>query len=949
MPAGLGVSIEHVAERVVSSSKGLIERDGELAAVRELIVDAAAGNARIAVVEGPAGIGKSGLLAALRVEAAAGDFRVLSARGTDLERAFPFGVVRQLFEPLVASGAGERWLVDAASAAAPVFRAPDVDDGAGQQDVSFAALHGLYWLTLNLAADGPLALVVDDLHWADVPSLRFLSYLAHRLEGVPLLVALGIRTAEPGTDAALLAELVADPLSTHVRPGPLTVAAVDELVRERLGEPPAPAFSKACHEATGGNPLLLHELLKTLAGEGVQPVAKQARLVRELGSRAISRTVLMRLARLSQDAVGVARSVAVLGEGADIRAIAEVGEIDPARVATATRELTRAEILRPDVRLEFVHPLVRDAVYGDLAAGERELLHARAVAALRRVDAPIEQIASHWLILPRRGDPEVAAALREAAGMAHGRGAPDGAVAYLSRALEEPLSDGDRAHVLLELGLAAAELQLDEASDWLRAAYEALTDPVERARAAAVLARQLCVAGRAPEAAEAVRTALAELPDDADDERRRLEAMELFAVAFGAPAPAFGDRLEELRAGIGEGAWVLESQVTLYEALLCRPAVECVPRARAAIEEGSILLTDPPGALACIIVLVLAELRDGLELLEGLRGVAHRSGSLFSVVGLQVWRSWSLLTFGEIDEAAESLQDAAETHAAWAGTRMVATDHTAAFLVRTLLEQSDLAGAQRALAGCAPATPGSDAWHFARLAEAELLLADGRDAEVVALLERMEPSVRRADNPAWLPWRPVAARALARLGRAEEALSVAEQDLERARRWGAPGPIGRALRVRAELAGGDEEQLREAVDVLAQSAWRLERANALASLGRAVRLRRRPTDAREPLAQALEIAESCGATALARDVRTELYATGARPRTSSTTGAGSLTPSELRVAKLATEGKTNREIAQALYVTPKTVEVHLSSAYRKLGIKSRSRLAPALAGSAAGS
>ena len=108
--------------------------------------------------------------------------RTLAARGTDLERDFPYGVVRQLFEPLRADAeAWERWLSGSAATAAPVFEAP-ATDGAAPHDASFAALHGLYWLTVNLSAERPLVLVVDDLHWCDLPSLRFLAYLAPRLE-----------------------------------------------------------------------------------------------------------------------------------------------------------------------------------------------------------------------------------------------------------------------------------------------------------------------------------------------------------------------------------------------------------------------------------------------------------------------------------------------------------------------------------------------------------------------------------------------------------------------------------------------------------------------------------------------------------------------------------------------------------------------------------------------
>lgn len=927
----------------VATSPTLVEREGELAVVRTLVEDAAAATARVAVVEGPPGIGKSGLLAALRAEAEAQGCRVLFARGTELERAFPFGVVRQLFEALVVDESLEVRLAGAAESAAAVFRAP-AEQGA-PEDASFAVLHGLYWLTLNLAADRPLALVVDDLHWVDVPSLRFLAYLGHRLEGQPVLVAVGLRSTEPGADAALLADIAADPLATHVRPSPLSVAAVGELGRERLGDTPAPAFAAACHEATGGNPLLLHELLKTLAAEGVPPSAERAGSVSELGSRAISRTVLVRLARLSQDAVTVARAVAVLGERAEVAAVAALADLDERQVAAATRDLTRAEILRPDLQLGFVHPLVRDAVYHDLSAGERELMHARAVDVLRQLDAPNERVAAHWLILPRRGDPEVAASLREAARVAAGRGAPDSAVAYLLRALEEPLAPDDHAHTLLELGSAAAELQLDEAPEYLRRAHAELVDPSERSRSAALLARQLAVAGRGEEAAAVVQEALVELPEEAHEERRLLEAMELFTIWFGAPPDAVPTRLEQLEAESRERErdWPLEAQLNQHAAVRCRPATACVPRARATIEEGAILANDAIWGLGSIIVLVLGERREALDLLEEARGVAHRRGSLLAIVGVNIWRSWSLLAFGEIDEAAESLQEAAEIEAGWAPTSLAAIDYTSAMRVRVLLEQGDVAAARRALERRGTSRPGSDGWLFATLAEAELLLAEGRDADVLNVIDDVKRYVARADNPAWLPWRVVAVRALARLGRGEEAAALIEEELERARLWGTPGPIGRALRVRAELAGGDEEQLREAVEVLAASTWRLERAKALASLGRAIRLSRRPTEARQPLAEAFDVASSCGATALARDVRTELYATGARPRTAAATGAGSLTPSEVRVATLAREGKTNREIAQALFVTPKTVEVHLSNAYRKLGIKSRVGLAQALA------
>ena len=143
---------------------------------------------------------------------------------------------------------------------------------------------------------------------------------------------------------------------------------------------------------------------------------------------------------------------------------------------------------------------------------------------------------------------------------------------------------------------------------------------------------------------------------------------------------------------------------------------------------------------------------------------------------------------------------------------------------------------------------------------------------------------------------------------------------------------------------GDPGDLAEAVRVLDGSAARLDLAKALLARGAALRRDRRPSDAREPLRRALELAAACDAPGLAEQVRTELYAAGARPRSDAVAGVAALTASERRVADLAAGGSTNRDIAQALFVTPKTVEVHLSNAYRKLGIRSRRDLAAALAG-----
>jgi DNA-binding NarL/FixJ family response regulator len=229
-------------------------------------------------------------------------------------------------------------------------------------------------------------------------------------------------------------------------------------------------------------------------------------------------------------------------------------------------------------------------------------------------------------------------------------------------------------------------------------------------------------------------------------------------------------------------------------------------------------------------------------------------------------------------------------------------------------------------------------------AEVEVLLAERRYDEALAIAtQQLEATRYWQSNPGIVPWRSFIVQALDALGRSGEALPVIDEEIELARRWGAPGPIGRALRIRGAIMRDEGvDQLREAVEILSGSTMRLEYARALAALGGALRRTRQQSESREPLRQALELASACGAEGLASDVRSELAAAGVRPRTTALGGVESLTASEKRVTALAAAGQTNRDISQELYVTPKTVEVHLSNAYRKLGIRSRRELSGAL-------
>jgi DNA-binding SARP family transcriptional activator/tetratricopeptide (TPR) repeat protein/DNA-binding CsgD family transcriptional regulator len=926
----------------------LVDRDRELAQLEAPLAAAVAGSGRVVVVDGPAGIGKSRLLAELRDRATGAGALALSARGSQLERDFPFGVVHQLFEPALADPQRrERALDGAAAPARALFAGDDAPAAAGDGDASFAVLHGLYWMALNLAADGPLVLAFDDLHWSDVPSLRFAAYLARRIEGLPILLAAGVRSGEPPTDAALLAEVHHDPATVSVRPRPLGEAAVATLVRDRLGQGADATFCGACHATTRGNPLLVRQLLSALETDRVTPDGAHADVVRAIGSRAVSNAVLLRLGRLPAEAASVARAVAVLGDGVGVHVVADLAELDEREVATATRILADAEILRREPPLGFVHPLVRDAIYLDLSVAEREVEHGRAAEVLSEAGAPPEHVASHLLHVPPKGLAWVAQVLEQAGVTARRQGAAESARAFLRRALDEPPPAARRSRLLLELGLVEAITFAPAVPAHLREALDGLDDPSARATAAHVLGRVLLMSGDPAGGMEVVDRVAADIPDELGDDRRTLEAFALAAVFWGA-----GDRerlaaLASARAGIddrGAGARMLEALAALDWAYTGGAAADCAALAQRALADGTLIATDPGFiTIASLIVLVLADAPDALDAWERPLAEAHRHGSLFAVSGMRSWKGFMLLRRGELLDAERVMATAAEEFNAY-GYAISATEYFAGFRAATLVERGDLAGARAVLAAAGTPALGSDGarfWHGGRL---ELLAAEGRDEELIAAADEVMRHYAFLRNPAAAPWRSLKAQALHRRGRSDEALALVEDELADARRWGAPATVGRALRVLGTIGGGIEP-LEEAVAVLKGSPARLEHAKALAALGAASHVAGRSSPARELLARAHDIARVCGAVPLAATVAADLLAAGGRPPLSEPTGAGALTALERRVAVLAAEGRSDREIAQVLYATPGAVVAQLDGVRRKLAWRSPEELAEALAAS----
>jgi DNA-binding SARP family transcriptional activator/DNA-binding CsgD family transcriptional regulator len=925
-------------------SATFVEREREVERLATLLAEAAQGEGHAVLVEGPPGIGKTRLLAEARRHAIESGARVLNARAGELERDFPYGVVRQLFEAAI--GDPER-LTGAAASAKVVFAAPGVAPVGG--DASFAALHGLYWVALNLASESALVIEVDDLHWCDPPSLRFLAYLARRLEGQAILFAATVRTGEPATAPALLGEIVNDPATVHILPGPLSEAAVGELVERRLGTSPDPAFRAACHRTTGGNPLLVRQLLSALEADRIRPDAAHADVVRAIGSRAVSSSVLLRLARLPAEAAAVARAVAILGEGAELPLIASLAGLDEAHVAESMAALARIEILRREPPPGFVHPLVRDAIYHELQPGERELLHARAAATLRAAGAPLDQVAQQLLLTPRRGDAEVVALLHEAGIDALARGAPDSARAYLQRALDEPAAGVEggsgirRATLLLDLGRVETLTRGPDAAVHLRQAYDQLGGDLDlRVAAANALGRALLFTSSPREGAAVALEAASALPPEREDDRLGLEAFALTSVLFGALSWDDVERtVPYRRPPRTPGERKMAAMASIFWAYGGGHVDDCVNLSRQALEGGGLIDDDPNLlTLAALHPLILGDRDEALTIFDRMLADAHRRGSLYQVTGVYLWRGFTLLWRGDLVDAEELTRAAFDDAERW-GYGADTLQWNAAVLASVLLGRGDTAGARQALARGPERGDLSDGARYWADARLSLLVAEQRWEQAVETAGEYARRFHHRRNPAAARWGAGRAIALDALGMRRKALESAAEELERARAWGAPSTVAHSLRVLGTIEGAEGlERLEEAVELVSKAPARLEQARCLHALALARRRAGRPDFAREPLARAHALAEVCGADALLADIRAEMLLVGVEP--SLPTGVAALTETERRVASLAAAGREQREIAQELFVTPKAIEVKLGNVLRKLGASTPRELALAL-------
>ncbi len=830
------------------------------------------------LVRGPAGIGKTALLAEGRALAAQAEMTVLAARGSELERGFAFGAVQQLFA---------RRTEDLRGAAAHAAAAFSVEAA----EPNHAVLHGLYWLAADLA---PLALVVDDAHWLDEPSLRWLAYMVNRAQELPLALVLAERTGEPRD---LLQAIRLHPATRVLVPAPLSVAAVRRLAAAALGREPDDEYVRAAAEATQGNPFYVRALL----AEGGTPDT-------------VVDHVAVRLGRLPEACGRLARALAVLDGAASGTVAARLAGLDVRGTVEAAEALAAADLVRDGA---FVHPLVRSAVYAAIPAAERAELHARAARLLADAGAPPERVAAQLAAGEPGGGEWAVEWLRRAARAAWARGAADVAAGCLRQAREEEMPAELRIAVLRELAPAVIATDGPAGFPYL---YEALgLGGPQRAEVARELARALFTQGFFSEA-----LAILEREPELHAERATVGLLDLAALRrLGG--------LERIAASAPEAvrAWIEVAR---------DPAADGAARAEAALAGP---LDDTALAAALMALTAAGRLEQAEAAWTGVADAARAAGALERLRFAVALRALVRLRLGRVAAVEADMRELItwmeELHVPFADQR-VALPWALVPLVDALVERGAAEEAQGWVTATGLEGDFPEVFGFTFLLESlgRLRLVQGRIPEAVRLLRECSRRQRAwgIRNPGFLPWRSSLALALARTGRRAEALDLCDEEVDLARAFGVAREEGIALRALAEVTG-DVEPLRAAVAVLEGSPARLEHARALTDLGVAEK-------DREALRAALDMAERLGATALAERAQRALIATGARPRRRVLTGADALTAAQLRVARLAAGGMGNREIAEALFLTEKTVEGHLGQAYRKLGIGSRTQLAALL-------
>jgi len=946
-----------VPSAVTLRASGLVQRQSELAAIELAVKRAQFGRGGLVLLFGVAGIGRSSLIAAAVEAARARDFTVLCARGSMLERDYAFGVARQLLGGAIAGlpPATRRSLFEGAAAGAREPLGFSSDSKATHAE--YAQIEALHSVAERLAAEMPLMIAVDDLQWCDRLTLDFLCYLGHRATELPIVIVGSWRPGEPRARAGRLQALAADRDTLFLTLRALDPSGVTELLEREFPGGADREFVDACFQRTGGLPLLVVELIRAVAST---PTTDPLRRMRSAMPETVRRYVIAYLARQPRRSRVLAEAIAVLGAEVPLGRASEVADLARNEARTAADALVRGGLLNHGEGLSYVAPLLRDALYGAISPLARAELHA---AAARILAAAGEELsaAGHLLHAEPEGAAEVAELLRAAGQRALDRGDLPAAGRYLRRALAELDGDVWGGSAFAQLGYVELELgRPHDALEALMAAMMLASDPAERAERSMLAADAAEVAGGLPEALSVLGAAQRDGGGVAGELARELQAkadiLRLCRDAEGCRVDALGCDAGADRAAVGaldtSGMSCAELSVVASMAVLDvrfrAPAI--AERCAAALGEYS-PLDDAQGLapfyLMCRSALLSGAADDVDAAVTRLRSpsAARSAGVECVCAALSLQRAVSRGDLRLADSCrAGAVMSVASRLATALWFRIRRETLVASAVIHSELDRIEEAwDALRQCCGEEEPSACGDVTVFSLWLM--LLVTDGRGAEALTALAEAARSRPVGLSVCGLAWQPWGARAYAQAGEPDLAVRLADEHLARMREWGALPAHARALLTRAMVDGDPDHALAlmgDAVELLARCESPLERARVRVELGSLLRRAGQRKAAREQLTLGADQAHHCGAVAVARRARSELLRIGARPRRGAFSGVDSLTVGERRVAELAADGLTNRQIANTLTVSIKTVSSQLTAVYRKLDIHSRGTLAAAL-------
>jgi DNA-binding CsgD family transcriptional regulator len=868
------------------------------------------------------------LLDECAILAEATGMRILRARCSELTRDYSFGVARNLFEGIIFRSDAEAraaLMQGPAALAEPVF-------GQGEAADVFGVVHGLYWLTVNLADQRPLAILIDDIAWADDLSLRFFAYLDERLDDTPVALVIANRTGDPGAQSQLVTHLLDAATLPPVQPRALSGAAVEAVLAEALPSHDVDAeLARSVLRETGGNPFLVVAVARAMrAGEDTQVTSPA--LVRQ--------RIALRLARLQPGANALAKAAAVLGDETALRDAVRLAGIEPEWGVVAADELVLGHFFDSADPIAFAHRIVRMAVYDLLEPGERVTLHAGAAKLLASEHAEAEIIAEHLLKSGPTRESWALAVLHEAGRAAARKGTPAAALRYLRPALDVADSAALPPRVRVDLGLAEAAAGEPISLSRFEGALDLIEDADERAEALFSFGRTQYQFSRYAEAGVTFRRG-AQLFESQDEQvRRRFEG-----VAFGADfhLKALPDLPSGAMDGDGPGTRAILAVKAIHDAMVTPPAHRAADLAIRALGDGA-LLAELTAVSPCVTLVTLALLYTGRvieaqEAADATARDAREHGAQLTYASTSTVRAQVLYVRGRITEAA------ADAQAAFDVLQQSGHAHqqtALAALVHCMIERGELKEAAAMFARDDLVAPVPALRAYVSLARGRLHLRCGDIDDARRDVEAVENALSDVDtvNPAWLPWRSLAGLIALASGDGARAHALCQEEVRLAQLFEVSIPLGVALQRRALTESGSQalETFEEAIDVLKGTEAKLHLARAHYGLGRRLRRAGQRVDARRHLAAGLDLAYRSGASGLEAELRDELAAAGARPRRTSVTGLEALTPTELRVAQLASDGMSNREIAEQMFVSRNTVAWHLRNIYRKVEVESREEL-----------